>query len=405
MSLTPLPIAMKQLFARLPPSPAVEQVGWRSADARVAAADVVSPIAVPPADNSAMDGYAVRAVDLPGELPVALRITAGAPPGNLPPGSAARIFTGAVIPNGADTVVMQEDALALGDRVSILGCISPGAHIRRRGADINVGDLLLRRGERITPQAIGVLASVGIDQISVYRRLRVAVLSTGDELVDPGAGKTLAPWEIFNSNRAQLCAQISALGYEVLDLGSLPDDPERIGSALERAATEADCLISTGGVSVGEADYVREQIEARGELSLWKLAIKPGKPLAFGHISETPVFGLPGNPVSAWATFLLVVKPWLAAAQGAEAAAPRAVQARAAFSIKQPGSRQEYLRVMLDGEGASLTAQLAGSQSSGVLTSVIRANGLAVIPIGATVAQGDVIEVLLLESLQSPYTT
>ena len=406
MALTPLPDALATMLKRVPEPPASEEIALLAAQGRVAALDIRSSIAVPGGDNSAMDGYALRAADIPGELPVALRITAGSAPGTLPAGSAARIFTGALLPEGADTVVMQEDAIERDGHVSILGCVTPGAHIRRRGADIAEHDLLVARGQRLTPQAIGVLASVGLHALAVYRPLRVAVLSTGDELVDPdGTGSAIEPWQIYNSNRAQLLAQLAALGYETVDLGTLPDDPEVIGEALERATREADCLLTTGGVSVGEADYVRDQIEARGELALWKLAIKPGKPLAFGAVAGTPVFGLPGNPVSAWATFLLVVKPWLAAAQGAEPKPPRRVLARAGFAVSRAGMREEYLRVSLTNAGERLEARLAGSQSSGVLTSVSRADGLAVVPIGATIDEGEPVEVLLLESLQSPYTS
>lgn len=405
MALTPLPDALAAILARVPAPPASEVVPLLAARGRVAASDVHSPIAVPGGDNSAMDGYALRAADIPGELPVSLRITAGSPPGTLPAGSAARIFTGALLPSGADTVVMQEDAIERDGKVSILGCVTQGAHIRRKGADIAENDRLVARGQRLTPQSIGVLASVGVRALSVYRPLRVAVLSTGDELVDPdNSDSAIEPWQIYNSNRAQLLSQIEELGYEAVDLGTLPDDPGVIGDALERATREADCLLTTGGVSVGEADYVRDQIEARGELALWKLAIKPGKPLAFGAVAGTPVFGLPGNPVSAWATFLLVVKPWLAAAQGAEARSSKRIIARAGFTVARAGSREEYLRVSLVNAGEALEARLAGSQSSGVLTSVSRADGLAVVPIGATISEGQPVEVLLLESLQSPYT-
>jgi molybdopterin molybdotransferase len=406
VALTPLPDALATILERVPAAPDAEEVPLLSAHGRVAACDLHSPMAVPAGDNSAMDGYALRAADIPGELPVALRITAGSPPGALPKGSAARIFTGALLPDGADTVVMQEDAIERDGTVSILGCVTQGAHIRKRGADIAEQDLLLARGQRLTPQLIGVLASVGVRSVKVYRRLSVAVLSTGDELVDADAGRdTIEPWQIYNSNRAQLIAQIEALGYQAIDLGTLPDDPDLIGRALEPAARDADCLLTTGGVSVGEADYVRDQIEARGELAVWKLAIKPGKPLAFGAVAGMPVFGLPGNPVSAWATFLLVVKPWLAAAQGAQLQPPKRVAATARFAVERPGTREEYLRVVLTGSGGGLEAQLAGSQSSGVLTSVSRADGLAVVPIGSTVTPGEPIEVLLLESLQSLYTS
>jgi molybdopterin molybdotransferase len=404
--LTPLPEALRNILGQVPSPPEPEDCELSRALGRVLAADILAPINVPAADNSAMDGYAVRAQDLPGTLSLSLRITAGSDPGMLPAGTAARLFTGALLPEGADTVVMQEDAIERDGEVTILGCITPGAHVRRRGADITAGTVIAGAGEHLTPQRLGVLASVGVNHVSVRRPLRVAVLSTGDELVDAAASSaSIAPWQIYNSNRPQLLALLASLGYEPIDLGTLPDDPTVIGDALEQAAASADCLLSSGGVSVGEADYVREQIEARGELALWKLAIKPGKPLAFGRIGAAAVFGLPGNPVSAWATFLLVVKPWLAAAQGARANPPRRVSASADFVVERPGTREEYLRVKLEGEGESLSASLAGSQSSGVLSSVSEADALAIVPIGTTIARGDPIEVLLLESLQSAATT
>lgn len=405
MALTPLPDALAAVLAELPAPVAAESVPLLKSHGRVAAAPVVSPMAVPLADNSAMDGYALRAADLPGELPVTARVTAGMAPGTLAAGAAARIFTGAVLPAGADTVVMQEQAVEQNGRVVFEVNPREGANVRRQGADIAEGDVLVERGQRLSAQAIGVLASVGFTHVDVLRPLRVAVMSTGDELIDadnqPGA---LKPWQLYNSNRYQLLAQLQALGYDTLDMGTLADDPELIGEALGRAAREADCIISSGGVSVGEADYVREQIESRGKLSLWKLAIKPGKPLAFGRVDGTPVFGLPGNPVSAWATFLLVVKPWLSAAQGAQAQPPQRVMARAAFTVSRPGTREEYLRVTLTGSGQELLATLAGSQSSGVLTSVLKADGLAVVPVGVTVSEGDPIDVLLMTSLQSVHT-
>ncbi len=405
MALTLLPDALASVLATLPAPVAVESVSLMESHGRVAAAPVVSPMAVPLADNSAMDGYALRAADLPGELPVASRVTAGMAPGELAPGTAARIFTGAVLPEGADTVVMQEQAVERDGRVVFEVSPEEGANVRRRGADIGEGDVLIECGQRLTAQAIGVLASVGLTRVAVFRPLRVAVMSTGDELVDAdNPSGALKPWQLYNSNRYQLLAQLAALGYDTLDMGTLADDPQLIGDALGRAAAQADCIISSGGVSVGEADYVREQIESRGQLKLWKLAIKPGKPLAFGHVDGTPVFGLPGNPVSAWATFLLVVKPWLSAAQGAVAQPPQRVTARAGFTVGRAGTREEYLRVTLSGSGAELEASLAGSQSSGVLTSVLKADGLAVVPIGTTIAEGDSVDVLLMASLQSVHT-
>lgn len=393
MALTPLAEALVQLFEWLPPVPSIEYVDLGDALGRVLAEPVQADVDVPSFDNSAMDGYAVRAADLPGTLTVSQRIPAGAPAEALQPGTAARIFTGAMMPLGADTVVMQEDAQQNGSQVTILGCITQGQHVRYRGADITAHSDVLPVGQLLTPQDLGLAASVGLRQLPVYRRLRVAIMTSGDELVEPGS--PLKAWQIYNSNSPQLAAQLALLGVEVVNHGALPDDPEVIGAALERAAAAADCLITCGGVSVGEEDHVRGQIEARGELKLWKLAIKPGKPLAFGQVCGRPVFGLPGNPVSAWATFGLVVKPWLLRAQGAHNAGPRRLTAEAGFAVSKPGTREEYLRVNVTEQGR-LRAELCGDQSSGVLSSVSRANALAIVPVGATFEPDDPIEVILM---------
>ncbi len=407
MALTPLPEALTYLLTRLPPPPSAQLQPLAQCCNRVLAQSVMATVDVPGFDNSAMDGFAVRAADLPGELIISQRIPAGVAPAPLQQGTAARIFTGAPLPPGADTVVMQEDALVQGGSVSILGCPTVGAHIRRRGCDIAAGAQVLAAGQVLTPQAVGLAASVGCSELPIYRPLRVAVVTTGDELIQPG--QDLAPGQIYNSNGVQVQTQLQLLGMEVVLLDSLPDDPEKIGVSLEQLAGEVDCLITCGGVSVGEEDHVRAQIEARGQLDLWKLAIKPGKPLAFGTIKETPVFGLPGNPVSAWVTFALVVKPWLMRAQGAEVSLPRHYPAVADFDITRPGTREEYLRVELCEQTTTSpepfwVARLAGDQSSGVLSSVSRCDGLAVIPIGQTVTSGDRVDVLLMPSLLYPFS-
>ena len=400
MALTPLSEALDQILVTADTLPAQEWVPLETALCRYAAAPVYSKLAVPPADNSAMDGYAVEASAVPGELTISQRIPAGHAPTALEPGTAARIFTGAEIPLGADAVVLQEDTVSVGEQVRFPAA-QPGQHIRRMGSDIRPGDELISQGRCIKPQDIGLLASVGIDVISVFRPLAVAVLTTGDELREPGSGE-LAPGQIFNSNRFSLGAQIRALGMTVLDLDNVPDDPDRIGEALERAAAVADCIITAGGVSVGEEDHVRGQIEKRGKLSLWKLAIKPGKPLAYGEVAGTPIFGLPGNPVSAWMTFALVAKPWLIRRQGGRVPALPHFAVQADFELLRPGTREEFLRVRLVGEGASMRATLAGSQSSGVLSSLSQAEGIAVIAPGVTVAVGDWLPVIPVSALLSP---
>lgn len=406
MALTPLADALNHLLDGVPEPPASERISVSSALWRVLACDVIAPVAVPPFDNSAMDGYAVLAGDVPGELAISQRIPAGSRAVPLESGTAARIFTGAPIPEGADTVVIQEDVLEQHGIVSVLGSVTPGAHIRRRGADIAQGSTILPQGRVLTPQDMGLLASVGHADVSVYKRLRIAILTTGDELVEPG-GKP-EPWQIFNSNASQLSAQLSALGCDVVASEVLPDCPTRIGDALERMASVADCIVTCGGVSVGEEDHVKAQIEARGRLNLWKLAIKPGKPLAFGEVQACPIFGLPGNPVSAWVTFALVVKPWILKAQGARRLRSGKIVAEAQFEVARPGSRQEYLRVTLQQDPNpetglwTLRAVPIRDQSSGVLSSVSQADALAVVPLGATVAVGDPIEVLPINDLLSP---
>ena len=369
---------------------------------RILSEDVVAARDVPPFDNSAMDGYAIRYSDIPGPIPVTQRIPAGSAADALEPGTAARIFTGGVLPTGADTVVMQENTREQAGLVTVVEQPAEGANIRRRGSDIGAGDTVLRAGQLLMPQDLGLAASVGRHQLSVYRPLRVAVITTGDELVDPGSEPE--PWQIFNSNGTQLCSQIRMLGMEPLHYPNVPDDPVLTGETLEAAAKSADCIISSGGVSVGEEDHVRAQIEQRGTLNLWKLALKPGKPFAFGAVAGCPIFGLPGNPVSSWVTFGLLVKPWLLAAQGAKVPELRRLKAVAAFSRPRPGTREEYLRVVLDSQPTPV-AKLAGDQSSGVLSSAGRASALAVIPAGTTLLEGDALDVILVSEFLSPAAT
>lgn len=386
-----------QVLAAAPPPPQPVTVALQDALGRVLAGDVVSPIAVPGEDNSAMDGYALRAADAGLRLPISQRIAAGATGSELAPGSAARIFTGAPVPPGADAVAMQEDCELIGGELSVRVELRPGQNIRPRGQDIVEGSTVLRRGRRLRPQDLGLLASVGCSEVSVFRPLRVAVLSTGDELVEPGTAG-LAPGQLYNSNRYTLVALLRSLGMETLDGGIVPDDPAATAAALQRAAA-ADVVITSGGVSVGEEDHVKAQVEKLGELGLWRLAIKPGKPLAFGAIGRTPFIGLPGNPTSVYVTFQLVARPFLQKMQGLEEAPPPRLYATADFSVKRPGTREDYRRVSLENSGNGLTAKAFPNQSSGVLSSVSHSNGLAIIPIGAAIAPGDRVEVLLLDLL------
>ncbi|WP_435214326.1 gephyrin-like molybdotransferase Glp [Luminiphilus sp. nBUS_16] len=402
MALTPLTEARAQILAQTPAAPAMECFTLQDCLGRILSEDVVAARDVPPFDNSAMDGYALRYTDIPGPIPVSQRIPAGSAADALEPGTAARIFTGGVLPTGADTVVMQENTREQVGLVTVVEQPAEGANIRRRGSDIGAGDTVLRAGQLLMPQDLGLAASVGRQQLSVYRPLRVAVITTGDELVDPGSEPE--PWQIFNSNGTQLCSQIRMLGMEPLHYPNLPDDPVLTGETLEAAAKSADCIITSGGVSVGEEDHVRAQIEQRGTLNLWKLALKPGKPFAFGAVAGCPIFGLPGNPVSSWVTFGLLVKPWLLAAQGAKVPELRRLKAVAAFSRPRPGTREEYLRVVLDSQPTPV-AKLAGDQSSGVLSSAGRASALAVIPAGTTLLEGDALDVILVSEFLSPAAT
>ncbi|MEH6593586.1 MAG: gephyrin-like molybdotransferase Glp [Halioglobus sp.] len=364
----------------------------------VLATDVVSPVAVPLNDNSAMDGYALRAAEAGAPLPVSQRIPAGSVGVPLQAGTAARIFTGAEVPPGADAVVMQENCEEIDGRVTVKGQVEVGQNVRPRGQDIGQGETVLYTGRTLLPQDLGLLASVGASEVSVYRPLRVAIMSTGDELVEPGTGP-LQAGQLYNSNRYTLAALLRNLNFEVVDGGIIPDNPEKTSQALQRAASMADCVLTSGGVSVGEEDHVKSQVEQLGQLDLWKLAIKPGKPLAFGRIGDTPFFGLPGNPTSVFVTFCIIARPYLQKLQGAAAEALPALHARAGFSRSRAAGRQEYLRVQLSGSPEGLVASAFDNQSSGVLSSVSRCNALAVVPVGTTVAEGDEVEVILLAPL------
>jgi molybdopterin molybdotransferase len=368
----------------------------------ILARDVISSIAVPGDDNSAMDGYALRAADAHQQLPVSQRIPAGSIGAQLQPVTAARIFTGAAIPPGADAVVMQENCELIDGCININGSVTAGQHIRPRGQDISSGSIVLHAGRRLRPQDIGLLASVGTAQVSVYKPLTVAILSTGDELVDPastGKDKELPAGQIYNSNRYTLAGLLSNLNIEVVDGGIIPDDPNATARALQSAADAADCVICSGGVSVGEEDHVKSQVEKLGTLGLWKLAIKPGKPLAFGCIGETPFFGLPGNPTSVFVTFCLVARPYLQKLQGLVEPGPLKLTALAKFNSGRPGGRQEYRRVTVQNAEGGLVASDYENQSSGVLSSVSHSNAFAVIAPGEVVTEGDQVEIILLDHL------
>ena len=406
--LMPLDDALARLLAHAAPLGRTDQVSTFDADGRVLAQDVVSPLQVPPADNSSMDGYAVRTADVTAagvELPVTQRIAAGQPGTALPPGSAARIFTGAPMPAGADAVVMQEDTETLegGARVRIQVVPAPGQWVRRAGEDVMRGATVLHKGERLAPAGVGLAAGIGLNQLLVASRPRVALFSTGDELVMPGdvAPQDMKPGAIYNSNRFFLRALLTRLGCEVSDLGIVPDNRAATLAALQSAAHGHDLILTSGGVSVGEEDHIKPAVEQLGALDLWQIAMKPGKPFAYGHVRRgegdaAHFMGLPGNPVSSFVTFLLLVRPFLLKLQGATALAPAAMAMRADFSLPKADKRREFLRARRNAEGG---LDLFGNQSSGVLTSAHWADGLIDLPAGQTIAEGGVVRFIPLAEL------
>lgn len=383
-----------------------EEVSTFDALGRVLAADVLSDLDVPPADNTSMDGYALRVADVPAagaELIVAQRIPAGQVGQPLLPGTAARIFTGGQVPPGADAVVMQEQCEGLAGAglgsVRVNTVPAAGQWIRRRGEDVMQGAAVLQRGQRLTPQALGLAASVGAGTLTVQRRPRAALFSTGDELQMPG--ELLRPGAIYNSNRYTLRALLQAGGCEVQDLGIVGDTLAATRQALREAALHNDLIITSGGVSVGEEDHLKPAAEAEGSIQNWQIAIKPGKPLALGRIrrpngSAALLIGLPGNPVSSYVTYLLTVSTALRAMQGMNPALPTGLPMRADFDWSKPDKRREFLRARLNAEGG---LELFPNQSSGVLTSAVWADGLIDNPGGLAIARGDSVRFLPLSEL------
>lgn len=384
--LMPVEVAMVRLLEMADATPILEceLVSLANAQGRVLADELVSTLDLPPWPNSAMDGYALRVSDWTGEpLPVSQRIFAGQAPSPLSPGTCARIFTGAPVPAGANCVEMQENAEVLADqRVRFIQPLSAEQNIRPQGQETTVGEQVLTAGTRMGPIELGLAASLGLAHLNVVRRVRVAVLSTGDELVEPGL--PLAPGQIYNSNRVLLCSWLQRLGCEVVDAGILPDDLEKTRTALG-SLSHVDLILSTGGVSVGEADFLGHALREDGELSLWKLAIKPGKPLTFGHFQGIPVIGLPGNPASTLVTFALLARPYLLRRQGVTDVAPLQFLVPAGFTWNKPGERREYLRGRME-HGRAVYYR---NQSSGVLRSAAWADGLIEVREGTTVAEGD----------------
>ena len=399
--LTPLEDALAAVLAQAQPLPGGAFVDLLQADGRVLAADCIAPLQVPPLDNSAMDGYAVRSAEVAQAgtvLPVSQRIPAGQVGTALQVGTVARIFTGAPLPPGADAIVMQEDCTVLDDgRVRFDAVPQPGQFVRRAGQDIALGSTALQAGLRLTPAALGLAASLGLAQLPVARRPRVALFSTGDELALPGsiAPQDLPPGHIFNSNRYVLASLLQRWGCEVVDGGILPDDRAATHAALARAAQDCDLLVTSAGVSVGEEDHVRPVVEQLGALSLWKIAMKPGKPFAFGHVRRSGgdpaagrahFIGLPGNPVSSLITALVLLRPFVLALQGASVVQPPAHWLTADFEITQRDSRREFLRARRNAAGQ---LELFANQNSGVLTSTVWAEGLVDNPAQTLIARGD----------------
>jgi molybdopterin molybdotransferase len=395
------PISVEQaldfILGAATPMGDVEEVLTSHALGRVLAVSQVSDIAVPPHDNSAMDGYAVRAADLDAlrdtRLPVSQRITAGSVGVPLAPKTAARIFTGAPIPPGADAVVMQENTTAEGNEVVIHKAASAGTSVRRAGEDIAVGATVLSAGTRLLAQHLGLAASIGIPKLPVHRRLGVATFFTGDELVAPGS--PLGPGQIYNSNRYMLNALLEALGCDVLDLGTVPDDLEATVQVLDQAAPRADLIITSGGMSVGEEDYVKAAVQTRGQLDMWRIAVKPGKPLAFGKVGNANFLGLPGNPVSVFVTFCLFARPLVLRMQGVTDVAPASFSVEADFDWPRADKRREFLRVRTVREGNGATkAKLFPNQGSGVLTSTVWGDGLVDVPPNTTISRGQMVKFL-----------
>lgn len=398
--------ALAELLAFAHVLPGVESVSTFEADGRVLAQDLVSALHVPPQDNSSMDGYAVRCADVAAAhatgnaLPVSQRIAAGTSGAPLAPLSVARIFTGAPIPAGADAVVMQEDCVDVPAEGGVQVRVAPalGQWIRRAGEDVALGAVVLAKGARLTPASLGLAASIGLAAVPVVRRPKVALFSTGDELVMPGdvAPQHMRPGAIYNSNRFFLRAMLLRLGCEVTDLGIVPDRLNATVDALRSAAQHHDLILTSGGVSVGEEDHIKPAVQSLGNLNLWQIAIKPGKPFAYGRVGEAHFMGLPGNPVSSFVTFLLLVRPFLLKLQGAMAITPESIAVRADFTWARADKRREFLRVRRNSFGG---LDLFDNQSSGVLTSAVWADGLVDNPPGQTIAPGDVVSFIPLSEV------
>ncbi len=401
----PVSKAREYIRAVLEPVTTFERLHIRQALGRVLAADVISPVDVPGHDNSAMDGYAVRFADLKPDAEANLKLIgtafAGKPfDGKVSTGETVRIMTGAVIPQGADTVIMQERAKASGDNVSVTAVPKAGTNTRKAGEDLKKGEPALNKGQLVRPAELGLMASLGIGEVSVYRRLRVAFFSTGDELVS--IGQPLGPGQIYDSNRYTLYGMLTRAGCELLDMGVIRDTPEAIEQAFAEASEAADVIITSGGVSVGEADYVKQILDRLGEVLFWKIAMKPGRPMAYGKIGGAHFFGLPGNPVAVMVTFYQFVRDALAVLQGQTTIKPLpTLKARCTAPIKKAPGRTEFQRGILSrSEDGEWTVKPTGDQGSGILSSMSQAHCFIVLPTETgRLDAGAIVEVQPLEGL------
>ncbi|HVY08025.1 MAG TPA: gephyrin-like molybdotransferase Glp [Burkholderiales bacterium] len=401
----PVDKAREHIRAFLSPVTAVERLNIRAALGRVLAEDVVSPVSVPQHDNSAMDGYAVRFEDLKPDADTTLKVIgtafAGKPfEGSVASGQAIRIMTGAVIPPGADSVVQQERATPSGDQVSVMPLPKKGLNTRAAGEDLRAGAIALERGQPMRPAEVGMLASLGIGEVAVYRKLRVAFFSTGDELV--AIGNPLGPGQIYDSNRYTIFGLLTRLGCEVLDMGVIRDTPEEVQRAFEEAASSADVVITSGGVSVGEADYVKQILDRLGQVLFWKIAMKPGRPLAYGKIGNAHFFGLPGNPVAVMVTFYQFVRDALLHLQGQTSVIPLpTLKILCTSALKKAPGRTEFQRgILSQGSDGQWTVRATGDQGSGILSSMSQANCFIILPTDqGNVAAGTPVDVQLLEGV------
>ncbi len=401
----PVSKARDYIRAVLEPITAVERLHIRDALGRVLAADVISPIDVPGHDNSAMDGYAVRFADLASDSGATLKLVgtalAGKPFGGIVNrGEAVRIMTGAVVPQGADTVIMQERATADGENVSVTSVPKAGTNTRRAGEDLKKGEPALTKGQLVRPADLGLMASLGIGEVSVYRRLRVAFFSTGDELVS--VGQVLGPGQIYDSNRYTLYGLLSRAGCELLDMGVIRDTPEDIEKAFAEASEAADVIITSGGVSVGEADFVKQILQRIGEVLFWKIAMKPGRPMAYGKIGRAHFFGLPGNPVAVMVTFYQFVRDALGILQGQTSVKPLpTMKVRCTAPIKKAPGRTEFQRgILSQADNGEWTVRPTGDQGSGILSSMSQAHCFIVLPTeSSSLDAGALVEVQALEGL------